>query len=72
MPRRLIPEEECLRLYHAVTRFLTAVRKEDAVLPIIDGLHWADRDSLRRLRCTATAPAIGTRRPAPARKEESP
>ena len=46
----LAPDDERLRLYDAVIRFLQSIAEEHPVLLVIDDLHWADRDSLRLLR----------------------
>jgi DNA-binding CsgD family transcriptional regulator len=46
----LVPDEERIRLYDALIRFLLAVAEEHPILLVIDDLHWADIDSLRLLR----------------------
>jgi DNA-binding CsgD family transcriptional regulator/transcriptional regulator with XRE-family HTH domain/predicted Ser/Thr protein kinase len=49
LPSPLSPDEERVRLYDAIIRFLLAVSREQTLLLILDDLHWADPDSLRLL-----------------------
>lgn len=43
-------DEERVRIYDAVIRFLLGLARESPVLIVLDDLHWADRDSLGLLR----------------------
>jgi len=49
LPSPLSPDEERVRLYDAIIRFLLALSREQPLLLILDDLHWADPDSLRLL-----------------------
>ena len=44
------PEEERLRLYDAVVRFLLRLAEEQPLVVVLDDLHWADRPTLDLLR----------------------
>lgn len=44
------PDEERLRLYDAVVRFLLRLAEQEAVVVVLDDLHWADRATLDLLR----------------------
>lgn len=50
VPSALNPDDERLRMYEAVTRFLLAIAADRPVVVFLDDLHWADPDSLRLLR----------------------
>jgi transcriptional regulator with XRE-family HTH domain/tetratricopeptide (TPR) repeat protein len=49
-PPSLASDDERLRLFDAIGRFLLAVSERQPVLLVLDDLHWADLDSLRLLR----------------------
>lgn len=53
VPPTLDPEEERIRLYDAVAKFLLTVAREIPLVVVLDDLHWADRDSVRLLRYIA-------------------
>ena len=52
-PDSLSPDDERLRLYEAVTRFVLTISGARPILVFLDDLHWADPDSLRLMRHVA-------------------
>jgi transcriptional regulator with XRE-family HTH domain len=58
-PPSLASDDERLRLFDAISRFLLAVSERQPVLLVFDDLHWADLDSLRLLRHVINYAGLG-------------
>ncbi len=49
----LEPDQERLRLYQSVTRFVTELARTQSLVVVLDDLHWADAATLQLLRYLA-------------------